>query len=428
MSLRAPAIRHRRLLTAPEPQEGSEGLLDDAAAAPPAASVEEDEAPPPVDGSGPDAGGDSELDSDDGGSAPLAVGAIPAQGVVAGQTTEVPLDSYFDDTDGVVVRFAAASSDERIVAVLISSRSVLLVGEAPGSATVTVTAWDDDGLTTEQTFEVTAELLAVAVEVSGTTTLHAIGETADLAVTAEFSDGSRRAVDATRVAWASSDAAVATVAGDGTLTAIGRGDAWVTATYSQQTVDVPVSVRVPAVVRVLYAVPADREFRSDYSEALQRAMLGVQSWVRNQLNGLTFALHGTAPLYCSMSEPEEFYARHSWERVLAGVQHCAPVATGSEVFSWAIYADVAYECGPWELGFGLGAAQHGLTIMGSEDLKGLVDEDSDLYQCGEDGLVGPFDFPYGRWEGGAAHELLHTFLVPHPPAATRGCRVAITRH
>ena len=279
----------------------------------------------------------------------------------------------------------------------------------------TVTASDEEGLATEQAFEVTVENLVTSLEASGTTTLHSVGETSVLAVTAEFADGSRQAVDGRQVAWTSSDAAVVSVS-EGTLAAIGRGDARVTATYSQQTVDVPVSVRVPAVVRVLYAVPSDRDFRSDYSEAIRRAMVGVQAWYSAQLDGLTFSLHDNAPQHCRMSEPADFYAHMSWDKIVAGVQHCAPVSEGSAGFSWVIYADVVDECGPAELGFDeLGRAGLGLTILAREDLNGLVGEDADYYYCARGVLHGPIDDPYGRWEGGAAHELGHTFHLPHPP-------------
>lgn len=392
----------------------------DAESGPPSAGADEDDPPTVADDSRTETSGDSEFDSEGGNSAPTAAGAIPAQVVAAGRTKRVLVNSYFRDADGDVLTLTAMSSDDRLVTASTSVRSVWLEGVAPGSATVTVIASDEDGLAAEQSFEVTVEKLVTSLEASGTTTLHSVGETSVLAVTAEFSDGSSQALDGTQVAWASTDPAVASVS-EGTLTAIGRGNAWVTATYSQQTVDVPVSVRVPAVVRVLYAVPSDRDFRSDQSEAIQRAMVGVQAWYRGQLDGLTFLLHDNTPQHCRMSQPADYFSRGSWQKVVDEVQHCAPVSEGSAGFSWVIYADVVDECGPAELGFDeLGRAAPGLTILARKDLNGLVGDDADNYYCVEGVLHGPIDDPYGRWEGGAAHELGHTFHLPHPPGCDEG--------
>ena len=79
------------------------------------------------------------------------------------------------------------------------------------------------------------------------------------------------------------------------------------------------------VVRVLYVVPADREFRADYSQAIRRATEHVRWWFQQQLDGLTFSLASPIPEKCRMTQPHDFYVRYSWERVLEGVQHCAPV-------------------------------------------------------------------------------------------------------
>ena len=77
-------------------------------------------------------------------------------------------------------------------------------------------------------------------------------------------------------------------------------------------------------------------------------------------------------------------------------------------------------CGPWELGFEeLGRVGIGLTIVSHRDLFGLVDEDADYQRCGEEYAQGP-EFPYGRWEGGLAHELGHTVYLDHRPGCDEG--------
>ena len=173
------------------------------------------------------------------------------------------------------------------------------------------------------------------------------------------------------------------------------------------------------VVRVLYAVPSDREFRSDYSRAIRRAIEHVRFWYQQQLDGLTFSLNSPIPETCQLSEPADFYGRYSWQKIINGVQHCAPVAHGASTFVWIVYADVEHECGPYEQGYNqLGRGGDGVTIVGSWDLDGLVGEDGEVGDpCWHDD---PPDEPVGRWFGGIAHEVGHAFGLPHPPGCDEG--------
>ena len=176
------------------------------------------------------------------------------------------------------------------------------------------------------------------------------------------------------------------------------------------------------VVRVLYAVPSDREFRSDYSQAIRRAMEHVRWWYQQQLDGLTFSLNSPVPEKCRMSQPHDFYARYSWQRVLDGVQHCAPVEGFTSETVWVIYPDVDTECSPTGSagdgrdGYGeLGRGGPGLTMLSADDLEGLS-EPGDYIYCGE----GPYPGPLGRWIGGLAHELGHSLGLAHPPGCDEG--------
>ena len=116
-----------------------------------------------------------------------------------------------------------------------------------------------------------------------------------------------------------------------------------------------------------------------------------------------------------MSEPEDFYAiGHAWNKVLAAVQHCAPVTGGVSDFVWLIYPDVDEDCNEYhrlgEAGHELGRGGVGLAMFGGADIEGLTNPGR-YYYCGE----GPYDGPLGRWIGGSGHELAHGFGLPHPP-------------
>ena len=116
-----------------------------------------------------------------------------------------------------------------------------------------------------------------------------------------------------------------------------------------------------------------------------------------------------------MSGDSDYYSRgNAWEKVMEGVQHCAPVAWESD-FVWVLYVDVDEACDePHELGAGAG----GIAMMPRWDLEGLLSQgEEEYYYCD----VGPFRDPLGRWFGGLAHELAHAVGVPHPP----GCEAEL---
>ena len=184
----------------------------------------------------------------------------------------------------------------------------------------------------------------------------------------------------------------------------------------------PASPDPQQVVRVLYVVPADREFRSDYSQAIRRATEHVRWWYQQQLDGLTFSLASPVPEKCRMTQPHDFYVRWAWQRVLDGVQHCAPVGYGSTEFVWAIWADVDTACKPdgskgtWEEGYDqFGRGNAGLLMFGALDLEGVTDP-KEFFYCDE----GPLYTSHGRAAGGFAHELGHALGLPHPPGCDDG--------
>ena len=257
----------------------------------------------------------------------------------------------------------------------------------------------------------------VSLEISGTMPLTSIGQTIQLAATTHMLDGSSQAIASAFVHWVSSDPAVATVI-DGTVTAVGPGNASTVATYQGQKavveVSVHISVRETGTVRVIYAAPSDREFRSDYRDAIQHAIVDLQSWYRRQLGGLTFSLYDATPEPCQLSETSDYYDQDPWQKVLEGVQHCAPVEDNTSTFAWVIYADLEAVC---DARGSLGRGGPGLTMVGRGDLEGLIGNMLVHYdECGR----GPYADLVTRWIGGIGHELGHALGLPHPPGCDDG--------
>ena len=100
--------------------------------------------------------------------APEAVGTIPAQAMTVGQTATVNVASFFSDPDGDALGYSAATSAPGVVSVAMSGSVLTMVGVADGTATVTVTARDPDGLTAAQSVAVTVQTPNRAPEAVGT--------------------------------------------------------------------------------------------------------------------------------------------------------------------------------------------------------------------------------------------------------------------
>ncbi len=250
-----------------------------------------------------------------------------------------------------------------------------------------------------------------SLEVAEAAPLTSIGETVELSVTGVLDDATRQSVDPTLVEWQSSDPAVATVS-EAVVTAVRGGNATITATYEEHTVKSVVSVWISTLsegsVRVLYVVPADKEFRADYSAGISKAIVDVQGWYRRQLDGLTFDIYSVIPEPCHLPENEDYYSyTEVWEKVLRDVQPCAPVVRNDPGFIWALYVDVEEACDGFQA---LGRGGGGLTLLPGYDLA-LMQNPGTWTFCD----VGTIERSYGSVLGGLAHELGHAFGLPHPP-------------
>ena len=89
---------------------------------------------------------------------PEPVGVIePLVLVEGGPPMEVDVSGAFRDPDGDELKFAVESSDDQVATATVSEAMVTIVPVSAGSADITVTAADPDGLRAAQTFEVTVE-------------------------------------------------------------------------------------------------------------------------------------------------------------------------------------------------------------------------------------------------------------------------------
>ena len=159
---------------------------------------------------------------------PLSCGAISRQTVFSGESTAI--EACFDDPNGDVLAYAAATSDPGVAVVAVAGHTVTVDGVAPGIAWVTVTATDPGGLAAEERFQVVVPNRApVAVGVIPSLELEA-GDSAAVDVSGHFSDPDGQGLS---YAAASSDTGVATVSAKGSVFTFGaraKGMATVTVT------------------------------------------------------------------------------------------------------------------------------------------------------------------------------------------------------
>ncbi len=198
--------------------------------------------------------------------APAAVGAIADLEVRVDSVVEVGVGAHFEDPDGDALTYAASSSDPARAAVAVAGDAVLVEGVAKGSAMVTVTATDTEGLSAQQSFGVTVPNRAPDAVGAIADLEVRVDSAAKIAVAARFEDPDG---DALTYAASSSDPARAAVAVAGdlvTVAGVAKGSVTVTVTATdtegltaEQTFGVTVPNRAPAAAGTI----ADLEVRVD---------------------------------------------------------------------------------------------------------------------------------------------------------------------
>ncbi|MDE0177870.1 MAG: Ig-like domain-containing protein [Gammaproteobacteria bacterium] len=99
---------------------------------------------------------------------PVAIGSIPGRSVEPRQVVTVDVSPFFDDPDGEVLSYSAASSNRGVATAAVAGATITLTGVSVGTASIAVTATDPGGLTAQQRFSVTVRAANDAPEVVST--------------------------------------------------------------------------------------------------------------------------------------------------------------------------------------------------------------------------------------------------------------------
>lgn len=161
---------------------------------------------------------------------PVATGTIQAQVVTVGNSVTVELSGFFNDPDGDDLSYSAESSNSAVATAAISQISAVVTAVSPGDATITVTAFDEGGLSAQQSFPVHVPNRAPTPAGSMADVELLAGESLDVGVAGYFDDPDG---DQLTYAAETADADIATVTVSGaTLTVTGVGDGIVQVTVT----------------------------------------------------------------------------------------------------------------------------------------------------------------------------------------------------
>ncbi len=286
--------------------------------------------------------------------APLALGTIPAQEINVGDTARVDASEYFTDPDGDALEYAATSSDDAVANSSVSGSMIAITALAKGTARLTVTAADPEGLTAQQSFEVAVPNRAPSAVGTMPAREVRVGDTVMVDASEYFTDPDGDALDYTA---ASSDTSVAIVSASGSaiaITALAKGTATLTVTaadpealWAQQSFEVAVPNRAPSAVGTMparevhvgdTAIVDVSEYFTDpdgdtlnYTAASSDTSVAMVSASGSAIVIMALA-KGTVTLTVTAADPEALWAQQSFQ---VTVPNRAPSAVGT-IPPWVI--------------------------------------------------------------------------------------------
>ena len=291
--------------------------------------------------------------------APEAVQSFPDLKLTPGETATLDLSGYFADPDGDSLVYAAASSDPTRAAVSVFESTLTITGRATGSTTVTVAAWDPDGLSAEQSFAATVPNRAPEAVNTIPGFEVAAGETTTVDLSGHFTDPDG---DALTYAAETSDATVASVSVSGaavSVTAIAKGTATITVTASdpdgltaRQSFAATVPNRAPEAVGALpgielglgetTTVDLSGHFADPDGDALSFAAETSDAAVASvSVSGATVSVSavasGTATITATASDPDGLSAEQSFAATVSNL----PPQTVGRIEDRAVFVGVS---------------------------------------------------------------------------------------
>ncbi len=158
--------------------------------------------------------------------------------------------------------------------------------------------------------------------------------------------------------------------------------------------------------------PLRRTVNSDYETAVTDALLDLQNWYSDQLDGSTFALFDPIVAPLLLPHSAAYYATNPngpvelwfWLNVLSDAFALTGAQFDDPNHAWVFYIDADFTCGQ------IIGGTSAVALLGANDLRGLTGGGNVPACPGEaPDLGGP-----NRWIGGLGHELGHAFGLPHP--------------
>ena len=176
----------------------------------------------------------------------------------------------------------------------------------------------------------------------------------------------------------------------------------------------------PRTIRFVYLSPADKPFVPEYKSNLEQGARHLQAWFLETLNGYTFVLNEPEVVeWYQTKRPATWYRQDPtgnsslnwyWQTVLTDAFALTGAGFNQPHVRWMFYMDAFPGCNQ-----AIGATS-GVALMGANDLRGLSGE-TFIPPCPNEPV---WDFTWGRWVGGMAHELGHTVGIDHPSDSPGG--------